>query len=139
MIIKQLFLGGRNFFDKTDIENYINQSKNYNRDKTVAEGSLLIFKTSKQHTWLVLSSKRLYCILDDIRKPKPHINWSISNSKLISGNDIILELIARDKSENTGLIDIGQDHKNWLFSKSLFASIDIVSSINNLIKLAIPR
>jgi hypothetical protein len=44
-----------------------------------SEGAILIYKTQKQHTWLVATYLKLYCIVDDFnrRKSGQLIQWSM--------------------------------------------------------------
>lgn len=131
-----LFLGYRdNFLTKEEIVKYISKSLNY---KSNIEGidnanAILIFDTSKQKTWLVATNERLYCILDDIRESEPHINWSMSKQKLISNNSLKISISAKEKSKDTGLVDIGETHKGWLYSKKLFPLTSIEDTIKRFI------
>tara|TARA_B100000315_G_C14442213_1_gene525235 strand:+ start:435 stop:845 length:411 start_codon:yes stop_codon:yes gene_type:complete len=133
MKFSNLFDSNAFFRAEKDIKSCIKNSKNYEEEDPMSTNLLLIFSTSKQRTYLVASSKRLYCILDDIRKDVPRINWSLRRNSLKSNGQIIINILSRDKTEKTGLVDIGSNHKNWLFSKKLFERLDIVSSIKNLI------
>ena len=96
--------------------------------------ALVIFNTSTQHTWLIATEIRLYCILDDLKKSKPHINWSLHKNDIIKNNRIAIDLVINNKSKNTGLIDIGQKHNRWLFSKKLFLSQPIDTMIKKLLQ-----
>lgn len=128
-------LGYRSFLSEPEICQSIRHSKNYNADIESPEQAkcLLIFETSKQHTWLVSTNERLYCILDDVRKPEPHINWSVQKKTLIGQPGEDSPIKSRSKSENTGLVDVGLRHKNWLFSKRLFTQQPIDKVIQNLL------
>jgi hypothetical protein len=114
----------------------ISGSKNFNSE-TENPGdadALLIFSTPKQQAWLVATSERLYGIVDDLRKDKPHINWSIPKRKLVSGENVSTKLISRDKNELSGLIDIGETCSNWLYTKRLFVNDHIKNQVRSLIK-----
>lgn len=114
----------------------ISNSKNFNPE-TENPGdadALLIFSTPKQQAWLVATSERLYGIVDDLRKEKPRINWSMSKRKLVSGENISAKLISRDKNELSGLIDIGETCSNWLYTKRLFVDDHIKNQVRSLIK-----
>ena len=122
-MIRNIFLGERDFFSKEEIEGFINKSKNFSLiENDSNRNALLIFDTSKQRTWLVASQARLYCILDDIRKEKPTITWSMSKEEVVDKGNLILNLEAKKKPNKnyTGLLDFGPKHKNWLFSTKLF-------------------
>ena len=77
--------------------------------------------------------KPLYCILDDVRKKHPHINWSMPKSDMKDANGIKLNIASRDKTDRTGLVDIGGKHKRWLYTKKLFSSKDIETSIEEFL------
>jgi hypothetical protein len=114
----------------------ISNSKNFNPD-TENPGdadALLIFSTPRQQAWLIATSERLYGVVDDLRKEKPHINWSIPKRKLVSGENISTKLISRDKNELSGFIDIGETCTNWLYTKRLFVDDHIKSQVRALIK-----
>ena len=136
MKISSLFSDRSSFETVESIKNFIVNSKNYQSNAEAPERSnaLLIFNISSQHTWLVATEKRLYCILDDIRKPKPHINWSMKREDIIQNNRIAICLRVKDKNRNTGLIDIGEKHKGWLFSKKLFLSQPIETMIKKILE-----
>ena len=130
------WFGQREFCPPEEISQYVSKSKNYDvtsEDPATAK-TLLLFETSSQHTWLVTTKERLYCILDDVRKPEPHINWSMSRNKIIEGEELKLALKARHKTERTGLVDFGERHKNWLYSKRLFAGVPVERSVGRFIQ-----
>ena len=135
MKLSNRILGYRRFRSEEDIRNLIKRSKNYNSSEELPEHakSLLFFQISKQQTWLVSTSIRLYCILDDIRKPAPKLQWSVAKKTLMSDSNNIFTISTRPKTEKTGLVDIGPQHKNWLYTKSFFHSISIEKQIRNLL------
>jgi len=114
----------------------ISSSKNFNpeTENPADADALLIFSTVKQQAWLVATSERLYGVVDDLRKEKPHINWSIPKRKLVSGENVSTKMISRDKNELSGLIDIGENCSNWLYTKRLFVDDHIKSQVRSLIK-----
>ena len=125
-----------NFESREGIVRSISSSKNFNPE-TENPGdahALLIFSTAKQQAWLVATSERLYGAVDDLRKEKPRINWSIPKRKLVSGENISAKLISRDKNELSGLIDIGDTCTNWLYTKRLFVDDHIKNQVRSLIK-----
>lgn len=124
-------IGYREFWGTSNIQALIKTSKHFDSksENVHSAESLIIFSTSKQQTWLVTTEKRLYCILDDIRKPKPRVQWSSPKEKLLEPNQIT----TRPKSNKSGLINLGDDHKNWLYSKKLFKNAPIESSVKKLL------
>ena len=135
MKAKDFFDRDHKFYDEKEIKGIIRTSKNYSSEEnTDSAEALLIFKTSKQRTWLIATDKRLYCVLDDYRKPQPSVMWSKKRDNIFSQGNMSLNIQTRDYKQNTGLVDIGTDHKDWLFSKSLFINNKISDSIIDLIK-----
>jgi len=118
MKLNELIAGRPDFASKSEVIDFARKSKNFDpADEDLQHAdALLIFSTSKQHTWLVATDKRLYCILDDIRKDQPHMNWSMPRRDLIADNDVVVPVASRDKSESTGLLDIGNAHLGWLYT-----------------------
>lgn len=135
MRIAELLFERDRFLDEEEIKGWIVHSKNYEPDKENPKdaSAVLMFETSKQQTWLVSTRERMYCILDDLRKGEPHINWSMPRNEIVRGERVVIDVNARPKSENTGFVDISDRHKNWLFSRRLFSEDGIVEAINNLI------
>ena len=80
---------------------------------------LLVFKTSKQKTYLIAKGDRIECHLHDTRPNRGGHQWTLS------GNEISRILQLGDYAVNpgyrarTGMFSIGS-HKNWLYSKQLF-------------------
>ena len=131
MRFSDLFESAANFHSEHEVKQFIVNSKNYEKGKEspLDADTLVIFETSKQKTWLVTTKERLYCILDDIRKQEMNINWSMRRNMVVSGNAVKLNIKTKDKTAETGLVDIGDLHKNWLYSKPLFKEQDISSEI----------
>jgi hypothetical protein len=136
MILSELLHGRDDFESKMGICRFIVNSKNFDpeRENPDEAEALLIFSTSRQHTWLVATKERLYCILDDIRKDKPHINWSIPKQALVSGQDVTVGISSRDKSQLSGLVDISDKHPGWLYTKRLFPISSVENEIRSLIR-----
>ena len=127
----------RGFLSASEIKQEIRKSQNFERDGTdpVNASALLIFSTSKQQTWLVATPKRLYCILDDVRKPEPHINWSLDKKLLLDPNGKLkIRLRSKEYTDRSGLVDIGDKHQDWIFTRSLFPSGNIEQRIEELIR-----
>jgi hypothetical protein len=135
MEFSQRVLGYRSFWDEPDIRALVRESKNFDEssEKIEEAKSLLIFQTTKQHTWLVSSKERLYCILDDGRKPKPRIQWSLSKKRLKASGAYTNSIKTRSKTESTGVIDIGIRHKYWLYTKRLFPDKSIEHKVEELL------
>ena len=141
--IRSALMGWRNFSSKEEIKQLITKSVNFDPqiENPVTAKTLLFFQSPKQKTWLVATPHRLYCILDDIRKDEPHINWSLSKSKIISHNTLTLEIRSHSPSTATGRIDFGNSHKFWLYSKHIFEDrgVDVENSIRTFLEDAMLR
>ena len=134
-----LMLGWREFKSREEIAEYIVHSVNFDpqREDPRTAKTLPLFQTSRQRTWLVATSERLYCILDDVRKPEPHINWSLPKSKVVANGDVVLEIRPHDRTAKTGLVDFGNEHRRWLYTRDLFDRGDVVSGVQQFLKQAI--
>ena len=79
--------------------------KSYAEDPTTAS-TLLFFETSKQHTWLVATRRRLYCVLDDTRNAGPLVDWSLHLDSVIERGSVGLQIQAKTKggTDRTGLV-----------------------------------
>jgi hypothetical protein len=67
------FIGYRQFASRQEIGSLVAQSESV----TNLPRTLLIFSTSRQHTWLVATTKSLACVLDDVRREDPRIQWTM--------------------------------------------------------------
>ncbi len=131
MRLAELMLGYRKFFEEPEIRGMVTRSKSFNKsNESPGEAkSLLIFRTSRQQTWLVSTRLRLYCILDDVRQPRPRLQWSVPKTEVSRAGAVI----TRPRSDQTGLVDLGPRHRDWLYSKHLFAEQPIEPAIEELL------
>ena len=123
MNLVESLLGYRRFSSELEIRESIKKSKSHDSSSESLDdaGSLLIFETSRQHTWLVATRARLYFILDDARKPAPEVKRAVRRSDLKTRPDGRIAVDTRSKSTTTGLVDVGLRRRGWLYSKDLFA------------------
>lgn len=137
MKLSELLSGRPDFSSETEIIRFVRNSKRFDSatEELTSAQALLIFSTSKQHTWLISTARRLYCVLDDLRKDHPNINWSMSQSEVIKNDQVSLAIATRDKSDFTGLVDIGDSHQDWLYTKRLFSDAPIEERIRQLIEV----
>ena len=133
MKVSKLFDNNAFFRTDAEIKESTKNSKNYEGEDPNFAKIFLFFSTSKQRTYLVATAVRLYCIIDDVRKDSPHINWSMPKKDVKDNDTIKIDITSRDKTEKTGIVDIGEKHKNWLYTKKLFPSNSIESSIKEFI------
>lgn len=136
MSVTSFLLGRRPFMEKGEIIKFIVNSKDYDQEteELFKSDALLIFQTSKQQTWLVATSERLYCLLDDLREEEPHINWSIPKVEIISKDKVTLQVKSRNDTADSGLVAIGPKHPSWYYSKRLFSAEPIEKRICDLLQ-----
>jgi hypothetical protein len=130
--------GLRPFRTVEEIKQSIRQSKNHKLDQSDPAGALplLIYQTRLQQTWLIKTSKRLYCVLDDIRKPEPHVNWSMDMSEVLDDTGgVKLEIRTQQPAsgQTSGKVDFGPKHKDWLFSTKLFTVRSVEEEIRTFL------
>ncbi len=137
MSLVESLLGYRAFSSEREIRRSIETSKGYDSSRESPEDarSLLIFETSKQHTWIVATGDRLYFVLDDVRRPAPRIARSVGRSELMTRADGAIAVDTKPKSVRTGLVDVGLRRRGWLYSKALFpSSRPIEHAIDHLLR-----
>jgi hypothetical protein len=86
---------------------------------------LKIFQTSRQRTYIVVKGNYVFCVLDDARTDKPKVAWATPKNKLYKDGKLLFKLNPRDKTEKTGLVDLGNQHRDWLYSKNLFKNNEL--------------
>ncbi len=125
----QLFDKSSDFRSESEIKNLVKKSKNYKNEDVANSKILNFFNTSKQRSYLVTTDEMVYCIVDDSRKNEAKINWSMGK-ELFASQSITL----KDKTVRTGLVNFGEKHKNWLYTKSIFNNEDnMKNSISKLL------
>ncbi len=124
MNLIESLLGYRSFSSELEIREAVKTSRSHDSSSESSDdaSSLLIFETSRQHTWLVATSERVYFILDDVRKPAPQIKRAVRRGDLQVGPDGRIAVDTQSRSTSTGLVDIGLRRRGWLYSKDLFSS-----------------
>lgn len=133
--IKKQFLGQRDFWSEAEILQIIRASSTYDPDVEDLDetDTILIFETSKQRTWLVATETRLYCVLDDNRRPEPSLQWTLGRETLVDEERVTVSIETHEKSARTGLLDIGP-RKKWLFSKSLHSPDKLKDRLSRMIE-----
>ena len=101
-------------------------------DEDFSEGrDLLIFDTMRQHTWLIPSDKKLYCVIDNRREDAPKISWSFDLDRLRRDKSLS-EVEIEDFDEDYGIFKIG-DKKVRKFSRNLFSASELKQKLRDLI------
>lgn len=128
MSFARSLLGYRDFWGLEPIRRLIDQAPEFDRAQESADAArtLLIFETSKQRTWLVATPLRVYCVLDDVRKERPRVQWSVSKADAA-------HVETRPKTDQTGVVDVGKRNHWWLYSTRLFTEKPIEQHISELI------
>ncbi len=127
------FLLGRGEFKtaKEIVEIVRGSARDASEDFENAE-ALLIFQTSTQQTWVVATNLALYCVLDDLNKSTTRVQWTIPATEFRKAGEHFANISAHDKNNRVGLLQIG-NHKNWLFSKKLFADENVVDRLSSMV------
>lgn len=99
-------------------------------DKEASEhlNEILVFKTSKQKTWLSVSPQGLECRIDDSRDGKGGHQWTISKTKAKEILDSQSYHVNAGYKVNTGTFTLGH-RKNWLYTKSLFPEAEYLHGV----------
>ena len=71
----------------------------------------LLYENSFQRTWLLFMTNELVCILDDVTKGQRYdpLSWR-------SPYHDVTPVRVRPHRRNTGLVDFGDAHAEWLYS-----------------------
>jgi hypothetical protein len=121
-------VGPGGFLTAEGIRNLVASSGHLDKDEQVG-ADLLIFSTERQHTWLIATDKKLFCLLDDdnTRTSGKIIQW-------ITNKGDATPVVARKYKETVGLLDVGQ-RKNWLYSSDLFPTPkDLEREVTQILK-----
>ena len=110
------------------VKGAVKTSKNYQNEPINNAKVLNFFTTSKQRSYLVATDEMVYCIVDDVRKDMPKVNWSERRESFKP-----LTILTHPKTDKTGLVDFGPKHKNWLYTKANFTDSEITSEVSNIL------
>ncbi len=128
-------LGHRDYSSQRKIRETIQNSVNYQNENIESAELLCFFETSKQRTWLVATDKRLYIILDDVRKNYVKVNKSYRISSLEKDKKLNVR-IDPDYKTLAGRIYFQNATRGWLYSKKLFPNSN---ELHNAIERIINR
>jgi hypothetical protein len=123
-------LGYRDFNKLNSIKDFL-VSRNLVTSREVDSlKHIMLFNTSKQRTWLLADNEFVYCFLDDTTKDSFEFRWKETKSNL--KGKIIVNPNVKPK---VGIVDFGQNHKRWYYSKDLYSSeSEVLRGINELLK-----
>lgn len=107
-------LGTEYFYTKDQIVQLVEKSGSILPIEKVGD-PIKLFDTRKQHTWLVPTNKKLFCILDDknTRTSGRLIQWILPLEEASP-------IIARAHKRTVGIVQIGS-RRNWLYSQRLWS------------------
>jgi len=89
---------------------------------------VLVFKTSKQKTFLKVTQQGLACRIEDTRDGKGGPQWVLSKPEAHAILKSMAFSVNPGYKVNTGKFTIGP-RKNWLYTKSLFPEPDYLKSV----------
>lgn len=122
-------LGYRDFSKLEEIKENIFKKYNQINDENIHKATeILLFESSRQKTWLLITEERFFCVLDDVENDFFRVRWNITKNDIIHGNQLIIKLKTYDYLKNTGKIDFGKFHKGWLYSKSIYSTHEELKS-----------
>jgi hypothetical protein len=121
----------RDFLSDSEIIDSVATSTAYSGEGTAQAKALLLFTTSTQQTWLIATTARLYCVVDDRRLPTPQMRWAMPLSEARTGPIVTREAAERYRNQ-AGLLNIGK-RLNWIYTKRLFLDRDVVDAVRELI------
>ena len=91
--------------------------------------ALLIFNTAKQQTWIVSCKGYVFCLLDDmeldIKNDFQLIKWYSKKDEIVK---VIKTRPSQRLSDKIGLVDFGERHKNWYYSKRLLSNEEMAET-----------
>ncbi len=88
---------------------------------------MLLFATPTQRSWLAVDENSLYCVLDDLRREEPSLQ------RVAMRSDAHAVRANRDHSPTSGILHLGPNGKDWLYSKYLFQDRDVVEAVREFI------
>lgn len=132
MELRKVLLGRGDFKSRDEIVGLLRGSPEASNDHFADAETLLIFQTASQQTWLVTTNHALYCVLDDLNKDSTTVQWAMPSSDLFRDDDRLADVSTQDKNDRVGLLSVGK-HKNWLYSKKLFASDNVVNRLSRMV------
>jgi len=130
---REFYFGERSKADKSQIIESVKNSNSYNKSgiEEISNAEAILLRESKyQNSWLVRTNKRIYKVLDDIRKEGTTINWSRSIEKFNKSQNVNV----MDYKPNTGKIVFKHKlDKEYRYSKKLFSNMNIENAIDNFV------
>lgn len=119
---KQLMLKRSHREEDRDVTDLVSKELVRRRESdAILTRNVLIFKTSKQRTWISFTTVGVLCSLDNrLKGEKFSVQWFQSFSVVDHES-----IRATDRPNKSGLLKIGS-RRNWLYSRQLFDSATLV-------------
>lgn len=105
----------KGFYAKQELDNVLVESGLLDAGEKVRE-HFQLFKTPRQHTWLVTTNRYLYCLLDDTNTRE---KGSVVQFKMELGQLKLEKVKAYQLDNGKDVLDLGR-RKSWLYSKDLY-------------------
>ena len=102
-----------------------------NASDSKADSSLrevLVFRTSKQKTWLAVTQQGLSCRIDDTRPGKGGAQWVLPRTEAKAILESGAYHINPGYKVRTGTFTVGS-RQNWLYTKALFPEPDYLEAV----------
>lgn len=132
-----LFDFSSSFHAKDELLDLIKKSDKYGGENICNAQLINFFKTSKQRSYLVVSDKFIYCILDNSKKEGLQLRWVQSVNDFTDNDNAKGKVVTIEDTppkENTGLVHFGF-HSNWYYTKNLFKEKSIQDTLKEAIKV----
>lgn len=128
-------LGRSDFNDVSDIVETVSKFTKFN-DKTEnlsLASSLLVFKSQTQQCWLIITSQRIYFVVDDNEVSETKTLWARDRENIVKDGRIDLELKIISQSKESSKLLFGKMNNGFLFTNSLFKDQTITGLILELV------
>lgn len=117
-------LGYRDFSTQKQIRETIKSSVNYRGEDVDLAELFFFFETRKQRVWFVATDRRIYLIIDDVRKDFLKVNMSYKLGLIYSDGKLNINIDPHLKTLLYGKIYFKDSKRGWLYSKKLYLTTD---------------
>jgi hypothetical protein len=125
---QEKYIDPRGFYTREGLSQLIAKSGSFQEGEKIVD-MFLLFDTLRQHTWIISTNRKLFCVLDDenTRFNRRLIQWEMP---LIEAEPIRV----RTSAKGNPIVDIGQ-RRNWRYSRHLYPTEEsILEKIKRLIE-----
>ncbi|MCP4253079.1 MAG: toll/interleukin-1 receptor domain-containing protein [Candidatus Scalindua sp.] len=121
------------FYNGSGLDNLLSKTGGLDSDENVIE-RFLLFEIDSQHTWLITTSKHLFCLLDDndTRNKGSVVQWKVELDSFE-----LHKVKAYRSSRGNDVVELGR-RAPWLYSKHLHPNTsELENEIRRLVKDAL--